>query len=79
MQAIEIVAKHAEPVRFAETTGVAAGYGHDNIGPIFRDRLPIVWRYVVEGALTRRLALPCPGGHRRTAPARRVDGDRQPA
>ena len=51
MQAIETVVKRAEPVRMAETTGVAAGYGHDNIGPIFRERLPIVSRYLVEAGV----------------------------
>jgi DNA-binding transcriptional MerR regulator len=43
MRAIDVVVKHTEPLRMAETTGVAPGYGHDNVGPVFRDRLPAVW------------------------------------
>ena len=48
MPAIEIVVKHTEAVRMAETTGVAAGYGHENIGPVFEARLPVVWARLVE-------------------------------
>ena len=49
MPAIEIVVKHTEAVRMAETTGVAAGYGHENIGPVFEERLPVVWAHVRRG------------------------------
>jgi DNA-binding transcriptional MerR regulator/effector-binding domain-containing protein len=48
MRAIDVVVKLSEPVRIAETTGVAAGYGHENIGPVFEERLPVVWRRVTE-------------------------------
>jgi GyrI-like small molecule binding domain len=51
MQAIEIVPKRAEPVRMATTTGIAAGYGHDNIGPVFQERLPIVWQHLIEAGV----------------------------
>jgi DNA-binding transcriptional MerR regulator len=43
MRTIDVVVKDTEPLRMAATTGVAPGYGHENIGPIFRDRLPAVW------------------------------------
>jgi DNA-binding transcriptional MerR regulator len=51
MQAIEIVVKQAESVRIAQTTGVARGYGHENIGPVFEARLPVVWARVVESGI----------------------------
>ena len=51
MPAIEIVVKHTEAVRMAETTGVAPGYGHENIGPVFEARLPVVWARVVESGI----------------------------
>jgi DNA-binding transcriptional MerR regulator len=43
MRTIDIVTKVAEPVRLAETTGSANGYGYENIHPVFRDRLAVVW------------------------------------
>jgi DNA-binding transcriptional MerR regulator len=51
MRALDIVVKVTEPVRMAETTGVAAGYGYENIGPVFEERLPAVWRHVVESGI----------------------------
>jgi DNA-binding transcriptional MerR regulator/effector-binding domain-containing protein len=51
MQAIEIVVKHTESVRMAETTGVAPGYGHENIGPVFEARLPVVWARLAEAGI----------------------------
>jgi len=51
MRAIEIVVKQADSVRMAETTGVAPGYGHENIGPVFEARLPIVWGRLVESGI----------------------------
>jgi DNA-binding transcriptional MerR regulator/predicted transcriptional regulator YdeE len=51
MRTIDVVVKVTEPVRVAETTGVAAGYGPDNIGPVFEERLPVVSRRVVESGL----------------------------
>ena len=51
MRTIDVVVKVTEPVRVAETTGVAAGYGHDNINPVFEERLPVVWRRVVESGI----------------------------
>jgi DNA-binding transcriptional MerR regulator/effector-binding domain-containing protein len=51
MRAIEIVVKRTESVRIAETTGVAPGYGHENIGPVFEARLPVVWARLVEAGI----------------------------
>ena len=42
MRTIDVVVKVTEPVRMAETTGVAAGYGHANISAVFAERLPAV-------------------------------------
>jgi DNA-binding transcriptional MerR regulator/predicted transcriptional regulator YdeE len=43
MKTIDVVVKETAPLRMAETTGTAPGYGHANIGPVFQDRLPVVW------------------------------------
>ncbi len=51
MRTIDVDVKMADRVRVAETTGVAAGYGHENIGPVFEERLPIVWRRVAESGV----------------------------
>ena len=51
MRAIEIVVKHTESVRMAETTGAAPGYGHENIGPVFEARLPVVWARLTEAGI----------------------------
>ncbi len=40
--------KETETVRMAESTGVADGFGHDNIGPVFQERLAMVWARLVE-------------------------------
>jgi DNA-binding transcriptional MerR regulator/effector-binding domain-containing protein len=42
MRTIDVLIKVAEPVRMGEATGVAAGYGNDNIGPVFERWLPVV-------------------------------------
>jgi DNA-binding transcriptional MerR regulator len=52
MRAIDIVVKQTEPLRMAETTGTAPGYGHDNIGPVFKDRLPAVWLRLHDAGVT---------------------------
>jgi DNA-binding transcriptional MerR regulator len=44
MRTIDIAVKVTEPLRIAETTGVAPGYGYENIGPVFDARLPVVRR-----------------------------------
>ena len=51
MRTIDMVVKQIDGVRMAETTGVAAGSGHDNIGPVFEARLPVVWARVAESAI----------------------------
>ena len=43
MRTIDMVVKQVDAVRLAETTGIAPGFGHANIGPVFDDRLPVVW------------------------------------
>ena len=54
MRTIDIVVKQTEPVRMAETRGVAAGFGHDDIGPIFEARLPVVWKRLVDAGVEPR-------------------------
>jgi predicted transcriptional regulator YdeE len=51
MRTPDVALKLTEPVRMAEVTGVAPGYGHENIGPVFEARLPIVWRRLVESGI----------------------------
>jgi DNA-binding transcriptional MerR regulator/effector-binding domain-containing protein len=51
MSTIDIIVKTTEPVRMAATTGVAPGFGHAHIGPVFETRLPIVWARVVEAGI----------------------------
>ena len=51
MPTIDVVVKETEPLRMAETTGVAPGYGHENVGPVFRARLPVVWQRLAESGL----------------------------
>jgi len=43
MRTIDMVVKQVDAMRLAETTGIAPGFGHANIGPVFDDRLPVVW------------------------------------
>ena len=47
MRTIDIAVKVTDPVRVAQTTGVAPGYGYHNVHPVFDERLPVVWRRVV--------------------------------
>jgi DNA-binding transcriptional MerR regulator len=42
----EIVVKQTQPIRIAEATGTAVGYGPENIGPIFDRLLPNVWSHL---------------------------------
>jgi DNA-binding transcriptional MerR regulator len=51
MRTIDVMVKTTEPLRMAETTGVAPGYGNANIGPIFEERLPVVWTRLVEAGV----------------------------
>jgi DNA-binding transcriptional MerR regulator/effector-binding domain-containing protein len=51
MGAIEVIVKQTDPVRMAETTGVAPGYGHANIGPVFGERLPVVWQRLADNGV----------------------------
>jgi DNA-binding transcriptional MerR regulator len=48
MQPLDIVVKRTEPVRIAETTGTAEGYGHEHIGPVFAVELPHLWGRLTE-------------------------------
>jgi DNA-binding transcriptional MerR regulator/predicted transcriptional regulator YdeE len=41
--AADIVTKITEPLRIAEVSGTAPGFGHDNIGPLFERLLPEVF------------------------------------
>jgi effector-binding domain-containing protein len=39
---VDIVTKIAEPLRMAQATGSAPGFGHENLGPVFDRLLPEV-------------------------------------
>ena len=43
----DIIIKTTEPLRIAETSGSAPGFGHDNLGPVFERLLPEVVSTVV--------------------------------
>lgn len=43
MKSIDVALRTPERLRFAATTGTAPGYGYQNVGPVFDERLPIVW------------------------------------
>src|SRR5687768_11534291 len=43
MHDIDVIVKVPEPVRMAETVGVAPTYGYANVHPVFESRLPTVW------------------------------------
>ena len=51
MRAIDVVVKETEPVRMAATRGVAGGFGHSNIGPVFEERLPVVWQRLIDNGI----------------------------
>jgi effector-binding domain-containing protein len=51
MRTIDVEVKTTDAVRIAETTGVARGYGHENMGQVFEERLPVVWGRVAEAGL----------------------------
>jgi DNA-binding transcriptional MerR regulator len=42
MAAYDIVLKKTDPLRIAEAVGVAAGFGHANLGPVFQQLVPQV-------------------------------------
>jgi DNA-binding transcriptional MerR regulator len=48
MQTLDVVVKHIEPFRIAEGSGVAPGYGPENLGAPIWDRLAHVWARLVD-------------------------------
>lgn len=42
MDVQDIVVKHTQPLRIAEALGTAPGFGHENLGPVFAELLPVV-------------------------------------
>jgi DNA-binding transcriptional MerR regulator len=42
----DFVIKQTQPVRLAETTSAAPGYGPENIAPVFDRKLPDVWAHL---------------------------------
>ena len=42
----DFVIKQTQPVRIAETTSAAPGFGPENIGPVFDRKLPEVWAHL---------------------------------
>ena len=51
MTTSDIVVKETLPVRMAATQGIAAGFGHRNVGPVFAERLPVVWNRLMENGI----------------------------
>jgi effector-binding domain-containing protein len=52
MQLQDVVVKSTQPLRVAEASGTAAGYGTENLGPVFAELVPRVLRHL-EGASAR--------------------------
>jgi DNA-binding transcriptional MerR regulator/predicted transcriptional regulator YdeE len=48
----DIVIKQAEPIRLAEAVGTAAGYGSENLGPLFARLIPEVLERLTEVGAT---------------------------
>lgn len=57
MPVTDVMLKVAEPVRMAETTGVAPGYGYENINPVFEARLPLVWERLVNAGVNHGICV----------------------
>jgi DNA-binding transcriptional MerR regulator len=51
MELRDIVIKHSEPVRLAEAVGTVAGFGTENISPVFRPLFGEVRAYLVSNAV----------------------------
>jgi effector-binding domain-containing protein len=51
MHDIDVIVKVSEPVRMAETIGVAPTYGYANVHPVFEERLPTVWNRLLEAGV----------------------------
>jgi DNA-binding transcriptional MerR regulator/effector-binding domain-containing protein len=46
MDVQDVVIKRTQPLRIAERVGIAPGFGHENLGPIFGQLLPEVLSYL---------------------------------
>jgi len=42
MSSLDVVVKSTDPVRIGETSGVAPGFGHENLNPVFHQLVPLV-------------------------------------
>jgi DNA-binding transcriptional MerR regulator/predicted transcriptional regulator YdeE len=42
MSSVDVAIKTTEPVRIAETSGTAPGFGHENLAPLFQELVPKV-------------------------------------
>ena len=47
----DVVIKRTQPIRVAEVTGTAPGFGHENLGPVFGRLIPEVLDYLKERKL----------------------------
>ena len=48
MAATNVVIKQTNPIRIAEATGVAPGFGNENLHPLFGELLPLVAEHVMQ-------------------------------
>ncbi len=48
MSTLDVAVKHTEPVRIAEASGLAAGFGHENLGPLFQQLVPQVLGHLAQ-------------------------------
>jgi effector-binding domain-containing protein/glycine/D-amino acid oxidase-like deaminating enzyme len=53
----DIVIKQTEPIRIAEATGTAPGFGHENLGPLFARLLPQVLAHLASSGVKPGLAV----------------------
>jgi DNA-binding transcriptional MerR regulator len=53
------IVKTTAPLRMAEITATARGYGYENIGPVFAQLAPEVWRCITESGAVPGLSVAC--------------------
>ena len=52
-----VVVKQTQPVRIAEMTGEAAGFGHENIGPVFQQVVPQLLAHLGPAGVTQGMMI----------------------
>ncbi|HZT66577.1 MAG TPA: MerR family transcriptional regulator [Acidimicrobiales bacterium] len=53
----DIVIKQTQPIRIAEATGTAPGFGHENLGPVFDRLLPVVLDHLRRARVRPRISV----------------------